>query len=154
MVAGMSFTTFYIIGVKFYGMPAWAWGISPEGIGTVGMVLNAAVTCGVSRATAAPPKSVQALITSLREPGDEPPNNVFLYRTLEEKLELRNAQLDEAYQDIKSLNHRLSGENTDLEELNQQLHTEILERQRAEADLQERTQQLQKAQNEAEVLKG
>ena len=154
MVAGLSFTTFYIIGVKFYGMPAWAWGISPEGIGTVGMVLNAAVTCGVSRATAAPPKSVQALITSLREPGDEPPNNVFLYRTLEEKLELRNAQLDEAYQDIKSLNHRLSGENTDLEELNQQLHTEILERQRAEADLQERTQQLQKAQNEAEVLKG
>lgn len=151
MVVGLSFTAFYIIGVKFYGMSPWAWGISPEGIGTVGMVLNATVTWSVSRITPAPPKSVQTLISSLREPGDEPPKNVFLYRTLEEKLELRNAQLNDAYQRIKSLNHQLTGENNALGELNQQLQQQIVERQQAEAALERRTQELQKAQHETEV---
>ncbi|MGK7928843.1 MAG: sodium:solute symporter family protein, partial [Spirulina sp.] len=37
MVFGLAFTAFYIIGVKFYGMPTWMFGISAEGIGTVGM---------------------------------------------------------------------------------------------------------------------
>ncbi|MEO1622540.1 MAG: ATP-binding protein, partial [Cyanobacteria bacterium J06632_3] len=147
---GMSFTAFYIIGVKFYGMSRWCWGISPEGIGTVGMLLNITVTWVVSRLTPPPPETVQTLVTSLREPGDEPPKNVFLYRTLEEKLELRNAELDSAYQKIKSLNQQLTGENTTLGELNKQLQEQMLERQQAEAALEERTQQLQKAQHETE----
>ncbi len=37
MIVGLVFTTFYIIGVKFYSVPTWFFGISPEGIGTVGM---------------------------------------------------------------------------------------------------------------------
>ncbi|MDJ0719575.1 MAG: cation acetate symporter, partial [Prochloraceae cyanobacterium] len=49
MLVGLSFTTFYIIGVKFYGMGAWFLGISPEGIGTVGMALNFFITYVVSR---------------------------------------------------------------------------------------------------------
>lgn len=150
MIIGLSFTAFYIVGVKFYGMPTWCWGISPEGIGTVGMLLNVTVTSVVSRMTPAPPPSVQKLITSLREPGDEPPTNVFLYRTLEEKLELRNAELDHAYQKITLLNLQLTGENVTLAELNKKLQEQIVERQQAEAALEERTQQLQQAQQQAE----
>ncbi|MGL5876857.1 MAG: sodium:solute symporter family protein, partial [Xenococcaceae cyanobacterium] len=40
MIVGLVFTTFYIIGVKFYSMTPWFFGVSPEGIGTVGMILN------------------------------------------------------------------------------------------------------------------
>lgn len=137
MTVGLSFTSAYIIGARFYGMPLWVGGVSPEGIGTVGMLLNATVTWIVSRMTPRPPVSVQALISTLREPGKEPPRNVFLYRTLEEKLELRNAQLDQAYQDIKTLNQRLQTENSRLGMLNHQLQTEISERQQAEVALQQ-----------------
>ena len=38
MITGIVFTGSYIIGNKFFGMPAWFLGISSEGIGTVGMV--------------------------------------------------------------------------------------------------------------------
>ncbi|NER36585.1 MAG: cation acetate symporter [Oscillatoria sp. SIO1A7] len=73
MLTGLIFTTFYIVGVNFYGMDSWFFGISPEGIGTVGMVLNLAVTLTVSRLTPAPPAEVQELVEVLRSPGDEPP---------------------------------------------------------------------------------
>ena len=73
MLTGLIFTTFYIVGVKFYGMDSWFFGVSPEGIGTVGMVLNLAVTLTVSRLTPAPPAEVQELVEVLRAPGDEPP---------------------------------------------------------------------------------
>ncbi|MEQ9548403.1 MAG: hypothetical protein RIM23_02105 [Coleofasciculus sp. G3-WIS-01] len=54
MIVGLVFTTIYIIGVKFYQMPTWFFGVSAEGIGTVGMVLNFLVTAIVSRLTPAP----------------------------------------------------------------------------------------------------
>ena len=68
MVVGLVFTAFYIIGVKFYGMSTWLFGISPEGIGTVGMLLNFIVTFTVSRLTPAPPLEVQEMVASLRSP--------------------------------------------------------------------------------------
>ena len=68
MVTGLIFTTFYIIGVKFYGMSTWLFGISPEGIGTVGMIINFIVTFIVSRLTPAPPLEVQEMVASLRSP--------------------------------------------------------------------------------------
>lgn len=68
MVIGLAFTTFYIIGVKFYGMSPWLWGISPEGIGTVGMVLNLVVTYTISRLTPPPPLEVQNMVANLRSP--------------------------------------------------------------------------------------
>ena len=42
MVAGMSFTLAYIIYFQFLGGSAehYLWGISPEGIGCIGMLLN------------------------------------------------------------------------------------------------------------------
>ena len=151
MVVGLGFTTFYIVGVTYFDMSTWAWGISPEGIGTVGMVLNMGIAWSVSRLTPPPPAAVQQLVAELREPGEEPPKNVFLYRTLEEKLELRNAQLDQAYQEITSLNQQLQTENSTLDQLNQQLQTEIAERQQAEAALQDKTQALQIAQQDTEA---
>ena len=68
MIVGLTFTAFYIIGVKFYGMSTWFLGISPEGIGTVGMVLNFIVTYTVSRFTPPPPLAVQEMIEHLRSP--------------------------------------------------------------------------------------
>lgn len=74
MIIGLAFTAFYIIGVKFYGMPTWFLGISPEGIGTVGMVLNFIVTYVISRLTPPPPLAVQEMVESLRSPsGDVAP---------------------------------------------------------------------------------
>ena len=68
MITGLGFTLFYIIGVKFVGMPTWFFGISAEGIGTIGMVLNLLVTLVVSRFTAPPPLEVQELVESVRRP--------------------------------------------------------------------------------------
>ena len=68
MVTGLAFTTFYIIGVKFGGMPTWFFNISAEGIGTVGMIINFLITFIVSRLTPAPPPEIQALVQELRDP--------------------------------------------------------------------------------------
>ena len=73
MLAGLIFTSLYIIGIKFQGMEPWLFGISPEGIGTVGMLLNLVVTFTVSRFTPPPPAEVQAMVEMLRSPGDAPP---------------------------------------------------------------------------------
>lgn len=73
MLVGLVFTTIYIIGVKFYGMEPWISGISAEGIGTVGMVLNFVVTWVVSRLTPPPPEAIRQLVEDLRLPGDAPP---------------------------------------------------------------------------------
>jgi cation/acetate symporter len=61
----------YIVGVKFAGMSAWFFGVSPEGIGTLGMVINFIVTWVVSRFTAPPPAHIQALVEDLRSPDIE-----------------------------------------------------------------------------------
>ena len=68
MLTGLIFTTAYIIGVKFAGMPTWFFGVSAEGIGTLGMVINLVVTLIVSRLTPPPPPEIQALVEDLRSP--------------------------------------------------------------------------------------
>ncbi|URD48957.1 sodium:solute symporter family protein [Chroococcidiopsis sp. CCNUC1] len=68
IVVGLIFTLFYIVGVKFYGMQPWLFGISPEGIGTVGMIINFIVTLVVSRLTPPPPIAVQEMVEDLRSP--------------------------------------------------------------------------------------
>ncbi len=68
MIVGLLFTIFYIAGTKFYGMPAWFFGVSPEGIGTLGMMINFVVTLVVSRLTPPPPAEIQALVEDLRDP--------------------------------------------------------------------------------------
>ena len=67
MSVGLVFTLVYISANKYFGMPAW-WGISSEGIGTVGMVLNLVVTIVVSRLTPPPPVEIQEMVRSVRTP--------------------------------------------------------------------------------------
>ncbi|MFP6616432.1 MAG: sodium:solute symporter family protein, partial [Candidatus Hydrogenedentota bacterium] len=68
MVTGLVFTSTYIIGVKFFGWSYWCFGISAEGIGAIGMLLNFAVTIAVSAVTPPPPQEVQDIVQSLRLP--------------------------------------------------------------------------------------
>jgi cation/acetate symporter len=81
MIVGIVFTASYIIYFKPQlggpGLPEnfW-WGISPEGIGTLGMILNFIIALIVSRFTTAPPKEVQELTESIRTPrGSVSPKN-------------------------------------------------------------------------------
>jgi cation/acetate symporter len=68
MLTGLIFTIIYIVGVKFAGMTPWFFGVSAEGIGTLGMILNFIVTLTVSRLTPPPPAEIQALVENLRTP--------------------------------------------------------------------------------------
>ncbi|MCG8588073.1 MAG: cation acetate symporter [Proteobacteria bacterium] len=73
MLTGIGFTAAYIVWFRFFATDAgtddWLFGISPEGIGAVGMLLNFAVTLAVSHATAPPPAHVQAMVDEIRLPG-------------------------------------------------------------------------------------
>lgn len=73
MLAGILFTAAYIIYFKFINpdasVPAnWWFGISPEGIGTLGMCLNFVVAIVVNKFTAEVPDDVQELVESIRYP--------------------------------------------------------------------------------------
>ena len=73
MLAGITFTAVYIIYFKFVNPSAnvpdkWLFGISPEGIGAVGMVINFIVALTVSRFTAPPPIEIQRLVEEIRIP--------------------------------------------------------------------------------------
>ncbi|PWW81432.1 MULTISPECIES: sodium:solute symporter family protein [Prosthecochloris] len=73
MLTGITFTAAYIIYFKFINPAAnvsenWFLGISPEGIGTVGMIINFAVSFIVAKITPAPPEDIQELVDSLRYP--------------------------------------------------------------------------------------
>lgn len=68
MIVGIGFTGFYIIGNRFFGMPAFFFGIGAQGIGTIGMIFNLVVTYVVSRLTAPPPLEIQDLVESVRIP--------------------------------------------------------------------------------------
>ncbi|MBB6522428.1 sodium:solute symporter family protein [Pseudoteredinibacter isoporae] len=73
MVTGVLFTTAYIVYFKFVDPAAnnadnWWFGVSPEGIGTLGMMLNFVVSIVVSRMTPSTPIEVQELVESIRFP--------------------------------------------------------------------------------------
>ena len=73
MITGLSFTAGYIIYFKFMNPSAnslenWWFGISPEGIGTLGMVFNFIVAILVSRVTTAPPEKIKDMVDDLRIP--------------------------------------------------------------------------------------
>ena len=73
MIAGITFTAAYIVYFKFINPSAntaeyWWFGISPEGIGTVGMMLNFAVALIVSRFTPPPPAHITDLVERIRVP--------------------------------------------------------------------------------------
>jgi cation/acetate symporter len=74
MIAGLGITTFYMLRFKlgWIGEPTtsadWWFGISPEGFGTVGMLINFGIAFLVSRFTPAPPIEVQAMVEEIRIP--------------------------------------------------------------------------------------
>jgi cation/acetate symporter len=80
MLSGLLFTYFYIeyfkgLFLKWAGSPwgenvaeNWLFGISPEGIGAIGMLLNFAVAIAVSHMTAPPPERIQHLVEHIRVP--------------------------------------------------------------------------------------
>jgi cation/acetate symporter len=73
MLVGLIFTFSYIVYFKFVAPELnsadnWLLGISPEGIGFVGMLLNIGCACGVSLITAPPPTDVQDLVDNIRIP--------------------------------------------------------------------------------------
>jgi cation/acetate symporter len=84
MLVGIAFTAFYIVGnqwdtifgmeraadfVRPWYMTRWFFEISPQGIGTIGMLLNFAVALVVSRLTPPPPAEVRELVARIRSAG-------------------------------------------------------------------------------------
>lgn len=75
MIAGFSFTAIYIIYFRFINPSVdnadnWFFGISPEGIGALGTIINLAVALTVARFTPEPPMEVQAIVANIRLPGE------------------------------------------------------------------------------------
>lgn len=73
MVTGITFTAAYIIYFKFVSPEMnltenWLFGISPEGIGTIGMLINFAVALVVFKMTDEAPQEIQDLVESIRFP--------------------------------------------------------------------------------------
>ena len=74
MLSGLVFTLSYIIYFKFISPELnqsqhWLFGISPEGIGSLGMMLNFVVATIVSALTPAPSTDIQDLVDKIRQPG-------------------------------------------------------------------------------------
>lgn len=80
MLTGLFFTMFYVLKFKLsqiWGLEDilgsnkkedWWWGISPEGIGFIGMILNFVVAMVVSKFTPAPSQEVQEIVENIRIP--------------------------------------------------------------------------------------
>ena len=74
MLVGLIFTVSYIVYFKFDVAPSynvaenWLFGISPEGIGALGAMLNLAMAITVSALTARPPETVRELVDRIRTP--------------------------------------------------------------------------------------
>lgn len=76
MVVGIILMLFYMIRYKtgligiMDARPAseWWFGTSPEGFGTIAMIVNVIISITVSRMTPAPPKDVQEMVESIRIP--------------------------------------------------------------------------------------
>ena len=68
MISGIGFTATYILGSVYGGWSNWAFGIGPQGIGALGMIINFVVTLGLTPFFPAPDESVQKLIMTIREP--------------------------------------------------------------------------------------
>ncbi len=73
MITGLVFTFSYIVYFKFISPDTnnadhWWFGISPEGIGTLGMIMNFAVSAFVCRFTPPPPQDIQDMVENIRIP--------------------------------------------------------------------------------------
>lgn len=70
MIAGLVSTSAYVIYFKFLGgsQEDWIAGISPEGFGTVGMIINFVTALTVCRLTQKTPEHIQEMVEVIRYP--------------------------------------------------------------------------------------
>jgi cation/acetate symporter len=68
MITGIGFTAAYILGSVYGGMPNWCFGIGPQGIGSVGMLLNFTMTLALTPFFPPPSAQVQRMVDAIREP--------------------------------------------------------------------------------------
>ena len=73
MSTGLAVTAAYILVYKIFGWVPnnaehWFLGVSPEGFGTIGMMISFVVSVSVSLMTPAPPKDVQDMVERIRLP--------------------------------------------------------------------------------------
>jgi len=73
MIVGIMLMLFYMVKFKFdwFGggtKEDWWFGISPEGFGTVAMIVNFVASITVSRLTPKPPQNIQDLVENIRIP--------------------------------------------------------------------------------------
>ena len=77
MLSGLTFTAIYIVFFKFISPELntseyWFLGISPEGIGVIGMIINFLVAIFISSITKPPPVEVYEIVDNIRMPeGDK-----------------------------------------------------------------------------------
>jgi cation/acetate symporter len=85
MVVGLLFTISYIVyfallNPELNNKEHWWFGISPEGIGTIGMLLNTVVALLISRFTPPPPPEIQDLVERIRIPRELDPSQAPIER--------------------------------------------------------------------------
>ena len=73
MIVGITLMLFYMIKYKLQGFGGgtkddWWWGVSPEGFGTIAMIVNVVVSIVVSKFTATVPEDVQKIVENIRIP--------------------------------------------------------------------------------------
>jgi cation/acetate symporter len=68
MVTGLVFTASYILGTVYFGMPRWCFGLGPQAIGAVGMLVHFAVALGAAPFCRPASPAVQAVVERIREP--------------------------------------------------------------------------------------
>ena len=73
MISGLLFTSAYIVFFKFISPDLnvpdnWLWGISPEGIGVIGMMINFISAIVISSLSKPPPDKIIRLIDEIRTP--------------------------------------------------------------------------------------
>ena len=77
MLSGLIFTATYIIFFKFISpeyntSEYWLFGISPEGIGVIGMIINFMIAIIISSISKPPPIEVYEIVDNIRMPeGDK-----------------------------------------------------------------------------------
>ncbi|MGA1530024.1 MAG: sodium:solute symporter family protein [Kiritimatiellia bacterium] len=75
MIAGVGFTSWYVISCVFMGMEHKTFGIfpsaiKPQGIGSIGMLINFIITLGLTPLFPAPSEKIQAMVDAVHEPED------------------------------------------------------------------------------------
>lgn len=68
MLVGITFTASYILGTVYFGWTHWCFGIGPQGIGVVGMLLNFTTALLLTPLCKPPSAAAQAMVDRIREP--------------------------------------------------------------------------------------